>query len=150
MKIILETKEDLEEIIQYEELDNKEIIIQNELSQYLVNQKKLDYDLTLEEKEYFKSNNVINDLIVAEIDNNMFPYEKVDLNQSNVLEMKKAIINTLKYELENLNLKQNISAEDIARTDLLFKIYQHYQFMHPKNINKVISKLEKDLAEIES
>lgn len=150
MKIILENKEDLEEIIQYEELDNKEIIIQNELSQYLVNQKKLDYDLTLEGKEYFKSNNVINDLIVTEIDNNMFPYEKVDLNQSNVLELKKEIINTLKYELENLKLKQNISADDIGRTVLFFKIYQEYQFMNPKNINKVISKLEKDLAEIES
>ena len=60
MKIILETKEDLEEIIEYEELDNKEIIIQNKLSHYLISEYEelKNNNRVLASKLYFENNNI--------------------------------------------------------------------------------------------
>lgn len=152
MKIILENKEDLEEIIQYEELDNKEIIIQKELSHYLIS----EYEELKRENNclnshlYFKSNNIIKDLIEEENNINKEIAEFEGYKPKNYSEIKKGTIKDIKTELENLKVKENISAEDIAKTNLFFQLYQQYGFMHPTNINKVISKLEKDLAELES
>lgn len=152
MKIILETKEDLKEIIEALELDNKEIIIQNKLSHYLISeyeQLKRDNKL-LASKLYFETNNIIKDIIKERIDLNNCIAENEGYKDISDSETKKETIKSIKTELDALKVKKDITANDISKTNFLFEIYQNYEFMHPANINKVISKLEKDLIEIET
>ena len=152
MKIILETKEDLEEIIEYEELDNKEIIIQNKLSHYLISEYEelKNNNRVLASKLYFENNNIIKDLIKEKIDFNKYVAETEGYKYIGDSETKKETIKTIKTELENLKVKKDITINDISKTNFFFEIYQNHEFMHPTNINKVISKLEKDLIEIET